>query len=116
MVTIFATTKSFEGKIGLIQRNAILSWKKIIPQAEIILFDNEPGTSLIAKELGLIHTPDIQKNELGTPLVSDIFEKAQKIAKNNIMVYTPTMLERGAVYSGMKLKEDPLPIIYPKKE
>jgi len=36
--------------------------------------------------------------------------------KNNIMVYTPTMLERGAVYSGMKLKEDPLPIIYPKKE
>lgn len=33
-----------------------------------------------------------------------------------IMVYTPTMLERGAVYSGMSFKTDPLPIIFPKKE
>lgn len=32
-----------------------------------------------------------------------------------IMIYTPTMLERGAVYSGMKFNSDPLPIIFPKK-
>ncbi len=32
-----------------------------------------------------------------------------------IMIYTPTMLERGAVYSGMKFDSDPLPIILPKK-
>lgn len=32
-----------------------------------------------------------------------------------IMIYTPTMLERGAVYSGMSFDSDPLPIIFPKK-
>ena len=87
MVTIFATTKPFEGEIGVIQRNAILSWKKIIPNCEIIIFDNEKGTKEIAEEVGAIHIPNIKKNELGTPLVSDIFEKAQKLAKNNILVY-----------------------------
>ena len=35
---------------------------------------------------------------------------------SGIMVYTPTMLERGAVYSGMKWETDPLPIIFPKHE
>lgn len=34
---------------------------------------------------------------------------------NGIMIYTPTMLERAAVYSGDKYYSDPLPIIFPKK-
>lgn len=33
-----------------------------------------------------------------------------------IMIYTPTMLERGAVYSGMNFNTNPLPIIFPRKE
>lgn len=33
---------------------------------------------------------------------------------NSIMVYTPTMLERAQVYSGLKLEKDPLPIIFPR--
>ena len=33
---------------------------------------------------------------------------------NSIMVYTPTMLERARVYSGMKFESDPLPIIFLK--
>lgn len=87
MITIFATTKPFEGEIGLIQRNAILSWKEIIPECEIILFGDEKGTKEMAEEIGAVYISDVEKNELGTPLVSDIFEKAQKIAKNDIMVY-----------------------------
>lgn len=39
----------------------------------------------------------------------------RKILPKSIMIYTPTMLERGAVYSGMKFETDPLPIIFPKK-
>lgn len=35
---------------------------------------------------------------------------------NGIMVYTPTMLERAAVYSGMTYETDPLPIVFPKKD
>lgn len=40
----------------------------------------------------------------------------KKKFKNGIMIYTPTMLERGAVYSGFEFNTNPLPIIFPKKE
>lgn len=43
-------------------------------------------------------------------------EYLKKAYPRGIMVYTPTMLERGAVYSGMHFSTDPLPIIFPKKE
>lgn len=46
-------------------------------------------------------------------LVGDYLKKKYP---RGIMVYTPTMLERGAVYSGMHFNTDPLPIIFPKKE
>ena len=35
---------------------------------------------------------------------------------NSIMIYTPTMLERAQVYSGMKFETDPIPIIFPKHD
>lgn len=40
----------------------------------------------------------------------------RKTLPNSIMIYTPTMLERGAVYSGMRFETDPLPTIFPRKE
>lgn len=87
MITIFTTTKPFQGEIEIIQRNALLSWKKLKPAGEIILFDDEPGAKEVARELGIIHIPEVKKNEYGTPLINDIFEKAQKIAKNKILAY-----------------------------
>lgn len=35
--------------------------------------------------------------------------------KTGMMIYTPTMLERGAVYSGFGFKNDPLVVIFPRK-
>ena len=87
MITIFTTTKPFLNEIDVIQRNAIASWKRLSPECEIILFDNEPGAKEAAEELGIIHIPEVKKNEYGTPLISDIFEKAQNLAKNRILAY-----------------------------
>ena len=87
MITIFTTTKPFLGEIDIIQRNAIESWKQLGPECEIILFDNEEGAEKAVKDLGIIHIPQVKKNEYGTPLINDIFEKAQKIAKNKILAY-----------------------------
>lgn len=87
MITIFTTAKPFLGEISVIQKNAIESWKKLRPECEIILFGDEEGAKEAAKELGIIHVPEVKKNEYGTPLISDIFEKAQKIAKNKILAY-----------------------------
>ena len=87
MITLFTTTKPFQGEIKTIQKNALLSWKNLNPECEIILFDNEKGAAEIAKELGIIHVPEVKRNEFGTPLINDMFEKAQEIAKNDILAY-----------------------------
>jgi len=88
MLTIFACPKPFtDPHIAIIQRNAITSWTLLRPKPEIILFGDEPGTSEICQELGLRHVPEIARNEFGTPLVSDIFEKAQQLATYDILCY-----------------------------
>lgn len=86
-ITIFACPKPFRGHADLIQRNAIKSWTLLKPGPEIILFGNEYGTASIAKELGLLHIPDVECNEFGTPLISSIFEKLQNFATNKVLVY-----------------------------
>lgn len=42
-------------------------------------------------------------------------ESLRKKFPMGIMIYTPTMLERSQVYSGMEYQTNPLPIIFPKK-
>ena len=87
MISIFAFPKPFHGHIGIIQRNAIHSWKQLRPQCEIVLFGNEEGTADVAKEFHLCHVPDIARNEFGTPLLSDVFEKGGKLATYTIHCY-----------------------------
>ncbi len=87
MLTLFAIPKPFHGHIGVIQRNAIQSWKRMCPECEIILLGNDEGTAEVALEMELRHVPDIATNQHGTPLVSDIFQTTQRLASNNILGY-----------------------------
>lgn len=90
MLTIFTVPKSFHGHINIIQRNAISSWLQLQPKPEIILFGDEEGIGMAAKEFGVQHILEIKKNEFGIPLINDIFEKAQKRANYDILVYLNT--------------------------
>jgi len=90
MLTIFAIPKPFHGEIRDIQRNAIKSWILLSPKCEIILFGNDEGVAETAAEFGLLHVPEVKKTKAGTPLINDVFKKAQKIAKNNILAYVNT--------------------------
>ena len=87
MITIFSIPKPFTGHIGIIQRNAIQSWKKINPKCEVILFGNESGVKEVAEEFNLIHVPEIRKNEYGTPTLDFVFQKANEIATQKILCY-----------------------------
>ena len=87
LLTIFAIPKKFEGHIGVIQRNAIQSWTRMNPRPEIILFGTDAGTAEIAAEFGLRHVPQIKANEWGTPLVSDLFEQAEKLGQTPVLSY-----------------------------
>ncbi len=87
MLTIFALPKPFKEEFAIIQRNAIQSWLNLGNNVEVILFGDEEGTKEVAEELRTKHFPEIKRNELGTPLINDIFEKAQKIARNELLCY-----------------------------
>jgi hypothetical protein len=52
MITIFSKAKAFTGHTGVIQRNALKSWTKVAPGAEVILFGDEEGAAETARELG----------------------------------------------------------------
>jgi hypothetical protein len=85
--TLFSTPKKFDGQIGVIQRNAIASWTRMNPAPEVILFGTDAGTAEIAAEFGLRHVPTVKCNEWGTPLVSDLFEQAQRLASGAAVCY-----------------------------
>jgi hypothetical protein len=87
MLTIFTIPKPFKGHIEVIQRNAIQSWRKLQPNCEIILFGNDFGISEAAEEFDLIHVPNINKTEYGTPLLDFVFQRAQKLASNDLLCY-----------------------------
>src|SRR5580698_7853123 len=87
MLTLFAIPKHFHGHFATIQRNAILSWTRLKPRPEIFLFGNEEGTAEIAAELGLHHFPEVERNEFGTPLISDLFRQAEQRASTPLIGY-----------------------------
>ena len=73
--------------MAVIQRNAIKSWTLLRPACEIILLGDDAGTAECAAEFGLRHVPEVARNEYGTPLLNDIFEKAERSATNNLLCY-----------------------------
>ncbi len=87
MITFFSTPKPFRGRIGIIQRNAIHSWKLVHPDVEVILFGNEEGAAEVARELGLRHAPEVECNDHGTPLLPSILDRAQRFARHPLVCF-----------------------------
>jgi hypothetical protein len=87
VLTIFAAPKPFEGLISGIQRNAILSWTRLVPACEVILLGEERGIAQFATEHRLRHLGEVERNEFGTPLVSSIFRQAEQAATWPTLAY-----------------------------
>jgi hypothetical protein len=85
MLTLFTTPRAFKDPFNKPQRNAILSWTKLLPKCEIILFGNEEGVAEAAAEFGCRHVPDIELNEFGTPILGATFNMARKLANNPLI-------------------------------
>jgi len=90
-LTIFTAPKPFtDTHIATIQRNAILSWLEMGDKVEILLMGEELGIAETAKELNVIHVPEVKKNTHGTPLVSSIFQLARNEGKADLFLFTNT--------------------------
>src|SRR5712671_5642790 len=88
VITFFTTAKPFKGHAGIIQRNALASWKLLHPGVEIILFGNEEGAAEACSEFGLRHEPHVERDKSGMKYVGHIFERAQKIASYDELCYS----------------------------
>jgi hypothetical protein len=88
MITFFTTAKPFVGHNGVIQRNALRSWTLLHPEVEIILFGDDSGAGEVARELGLRHEPQVERNEFGTIRIDSMFGRAQALARHDILCYS----------------------------
>jgi hypothetical protein len=87
MITIFTNPRPFTGHFKILQYNAIRSWGYLHPQVQIILFEDEEGTTLeVADTLNTQYVPDVPTNEFGTPLIDGVFARVQSLAIHEIVV------------------------------
>jgi len=86
-LTFFTTAKPFVGLHAIIQRNAIASWLALEPQPEVLLIGDDEGTAEVAEQFAVTHVPGPPTNELGTPLVSGLFERAHELGHGSVLVF-----------------------------
>jgi hypothetical protein len=84
-VTAFGIPKPFTGHIGIIQTNAIASWRALGYQ--VILLGDCPGTGDAARRLSARHLPHVACNAWGTPMLDSAFALADEHANTDIVVY-----------------------------
>lgn len=87
LLTIFSIPKPFTGLAATQQRNAVQSWRSLGSDVEVLLFGDEEGIADAAVELGARHQPAIARSEFGTPLVSDAFAAAARLASTPLLCY-----------------------------
>ena len=87
MITIFTTPKDFTGIYKTIQVNALKSWRSISNEIEIIIFGDSKGSKEAAEAVGAEYIPNVKCSDLGTPLLSDLFQQADKRAKYPILTF-----------------------------
>ena len=107
MISFFTTPKWFSGHTGVIQRNALQSWKRLDPDSEVILLGDEAGAADVASELGLIHVPNIARNEYGSALLNDLFAQAHTRATHDLLCYinADIILMKDFVDAARRLRE-----------
>lgn len=88
MLTLFSTAKPFRGHTGIIQRNALQSWKLLHPDVEVILFGDDDGAAEVCSELGLRHEPHTERHKSGMKYLDYMFARAQVIARNDYLCYS----------------------------
>jgi len=85
-VTLFTAPKPFtDPLIRTIQCNAIRNWTRLGGDVQVILMGEEPGLAEEAADLGVLHLPDVQRNEKGTPLVNSMFDLARRHSQSPLL-------------------------------
>jgi len=89
LLTLFTAPKPFTTPhINLIQRNTLRNWLALGEAVEIVVIGDEPGIAAVCEEFGVRHLPDVVCNEMGTPLISSIFDLARGVNESPCLAYS----------------------------
>jgi len=86
-LTIFTIPKPFRGHSGVIQRNAIESWRRLPGRPQVVICGDEPGACEIAAEFNLTHVRNVARNEYRTPFLHSTLEHVRRIATGDLLCY-----------------------------
>ncbi len=84
-ITLFTAPKPFtDPRIAAIQNNAIASWTRL-RDVDVLLMGDEDGLERAADRHGVGHVPGVDRNQLGTPLVSSMVHLAKKLSQDSTL-------------------------------
>ena len=86
-VTLFTAPKPCRGEFARIQRNALRSWAELGPTCSVIVLGDEEGLGELAAEVGATHVAGVACTEQGTPLVSELFARAEELSDSQTLCY-----------------------------
>ena len=85
LITLFSAPKPFtDPHIATIQRNAIKSWT-LLPDTDVILLGEETGLAESARDLGVKHLTNVDRNAAGTPFISSMFQMARENSTSDLL-------------------------------
>ncbi len=87
ILTVFTAPKPFSGHIGMIQANAIRSWKQIESGRAILLVGKESGLGEAADDLGVKHVDSVARSESGAPSLRSAFEAARRVSASRLFCF-----------------------------
>jgi hypothetical protein len=87
MITLFSIPKAFNGRTGIIQRNAIQNWLALGPDVEVFVCGDDPGAEQAARDSGAHFIGDIDRNEFGTPILRSAFDHVARRASSDVLCY-----------------------------
>src|SRR5580698_7818761 len=87
MLTFFTTAKAFRGHDGIIQRNALKSWKLLDRDVEVIVFGEDEGAAQACSELDLVHHPYVEQHASRRNRLDYMFRRASEIARHEYLCY-----------------------------
>jgi len=86
-IAIVAAPKAFRGHVGMIQRNAIASWRQLGPGIEILLGGDEEGLAYVARNARAKLLGPIAAGVDGPPRVDDLFARARAATQADLVAY-----------------------------
>lgn len=87
-LTLFTTTRPFEGVHAVHQRNALRAWTGMVPSPQVIIIGDDLGARQAAMSLGIDFEPNVRRSASGLPFLSDLFARAQALAQAPVACYS----------------------------